>query len=163
MSKGAAIANAGKIGLKKGILEAGMKQHQAVIEDFRKRIKDMTANEGNVNEEEYDSHQQSFKAETTAEVSLLADQLQVANHELEELMRIQSYTDEIHDCVEYGTVVRTDKETFFVSAGIERFYVDQLPVFGLSVRSPIYKVMKGKKVGDSFSHAGIAYRIEEIF
>ena len=64
---------------------------------------------------------------------------------------------------EYGTVVKTDKETFFISVGVERFYVDDFPVFGISVQSPIYKVMKGKRVGDRFSYKGLTYRIEEIF
>jgi hypothetical protein len=64
---------------------------------------------------------------------------------------------------EYGTVVRTDKETFFISVGIEEFNVDGQPVFGISVQSPIYRVMKGKKVGEHFTYNGITCLIEEIF
>jgi hypothetical protein len=151
-----------KIEFKAKILQASILQQQQVINDFQKRINEIMASEA-TDKNEYDCHQQSFKAETMSEVSLLSDQLHFANHELDELKHIQNYGHECHSMSEYGTVVKTDKETFFISVGVERFYVDDLPVFGISVQSPIYRAMKGKKVGDHFSHNGITYLIEEIF
>jgi len=151
-----------KIGFKAKVLQASILQQQQVIDDFRKRINEITTCEA-IGKNEYDCHQQSFKAETMSEVSLLTDQLHFANHELDELKHIQNYEHEFHSMAEYGTVVKTDKETFFISVGVERFYADDLPVFGISVQSPIYRAMKGKKVGERFSHKGITYLIEEIF
>jgi transcription elongation GreA/GreB family factor len=144
------------------VLKAGIKQQQRLIDDFRKRVNDIMTSEANEGDE-YDAHQQSFRSETMAEVGLLSDQLQYAAHELDELKHIRNYEHERHPVVEYGTVVKTDRDTFFISVGVERFYVDDLPVFGISVQSPIYRVMKGKKVGDWFSDSGITYQIEEIF
>ncbi len=152
-----------KAALKAKILQESIVRQELVIEDFKKRIQDMMANDGNVNEEEYDSHSQSFKEETTEEVSLLADQLQLANRELEELRKIESYRDRHHHAkIEYGCVVITNKECFFVAASLERFLVDGMSVIGISVQSPIYLEMKGKETGDSFSFNGITYKIEEI-
>jgi hypothetical protein len=147
-----ALTKTDMVHLKKEILNASIIKHQGVIDDFRQRINEMMATDGNVNEEEYDSHTQSHKAEAVAEVSLLSDQLQFANHELEELRKIESYIDHIHSAVEFGTVVVTDNGTFFVSASIEQFFVDGKSIFGLSVRSPLYKCMKGKGIGDTFSY-----------
>ena len=144
------------------ILQASMMQQQKVIDDFKKRVNELTASEAN-EKDEYDSHQQSFKSETMTEVSLLSDQLQFANHELDELKHIQNYEHECHSMAEYGTVVKTDKETFFISVGVEQFYADDQAVFGISVQSPIYRTMKGKKVGDCFTYHGVIYLIEEIF
>jgi len=144
------------------VLQAGIKQQQKVVEDFRERVNEIMAGESN-EKDEYGCHQQSFKSETMTEVSLLSDQLQFVNHELDELRHIHNYEHECHPMAEYGTVVKTDKEMFFISVGVERFYVDDLPVFGLAVQSPVYKVMKGKKVGDSFTYNGTTHRIEEIF
>lgn len=149
--------------LKKEIVQAGIKKHLAVMEDFRQRIKDITATDGNVNEEEYDSQVQSHNTEILAEASLLSDQLQFARHELEELKRIDSFLDRKHIIVEFGTVVVTDKATFFVSVSIEEFDVNGKPMFGLSVQSPLYKCMRGKMVGETFTHEGTVYRIKEIF
>jgi hypothetical protein len=151
-----------KIEFKAKILQASIAQQLQVIDDFQKRVKEIMTSEA-TDKDEYDCHQQSFKVETMTEVSLLSDQLRFANHELDELMHIQNYGHECHSMAEYGTVVKTDKETFFISVGVERFYVDDFPVFGISVQSPIYKVMKGKRVGDRFSYKGLTYRIREIF
>jgi hypothetical protein len=147
---------------KKTVLEAGIAKHLLVIGDFQQRIKDMMATGGTVNEEEYDSHTQSHKAETVAEVSLLSDQLQFATHELEELRRLHSYLDHVHFTVEFGTLVTTDKGIFFVSTSIEQFTVEGKSIFGLSVHSPLYKEMKGKKVGEIFTYHNTSYLIKEI-
>ena len=151
-----------KIEFKAKILRASILQQQQVIDDFQRRINEIMTCEAS-GKNEYDCHPQSFKAETLSEVSLLSDQLHFANHELDELKHIQNYEHEYHSMAEYGTVVKTDRETFFISVGVERFYADDLPVFGISVQSQIYRAMKGKRVGDRFSHNGIAYLIEEIF
>jgi len=151
-----------KIEFKSQILRASIMQQQKVIDDFQKRVNEIMASEAN-EKDEYDSHQQSFKSETMTEVSLLSDQLRFANHELEELKHIQNYGHECHSMAEYGTVVKTDKETFFISVGVEQFYVEDQPIFGISVQSPIYRLMKGKKVGERFTYRGVTYLVEEIF
>jgi hypothetical protein len=150
------------IALKKEIVDAGIKKHQIVMDDFRQRIKDIMKTDHNVNEEEYDSQVQSHKAEELTEVSLLSDQLEFAQNELDALKRIDSYFDQ-HSSVEFGTVVETDKGTFFVSASIEEFEVDGKLLFGLSVQSPLYKRMRGKKVGETFTQGSTTYLIKKIF
>lgn len=154
--------NAQQLALKDKILKAGIREHEKVIEDVRERIKEMmmAVEEG---DDEYDSHAQSFKEETTAEVSLLADQLQLANHELEELRKIASYKDSGHSVVEFGTVVRTDKAIYFVSAHLRKFEVDGQAIQGISVHSPLYLKMKGKKPGDQFTHHDVTHDILEVF
>ncbi len=147
---------------KANILEASILHQKKVIDDFQRRVNEIMASEAN-EKDEYDAHQQSFKSETMTEVSLLSDQLHFAQHEFDELRHIQNYGHERHSMAEYGTVVKTDKETFFISVGIEEFYVGDQLVFGISVQSPIYKAMKGKRVNDRFSFNGINYLIEEIF
>jgi hypothetical protein len=54
--------------------------------------------------------------------------------------------------VEYGTVITTDKDILFISADIERFSEDGKSILSLSVRSPMYKSMKGKRVGEIFEY-----------
>ncbi len=149
--------------LKKRIVESAIKKQESIIGDFRQRVKDVLETEGNVNEEEYDNHQQSFKSESIAEVNLLNDELEFASKELDELRKMEGYGDRVHDCVEYGAVVKTDRKTFFVSASIEDFDSENMRVFGLSVHTPLYKAMKGKKAGQSFSCQGVHYNIEQIF
>ncbi len=151
------------VDFRKKILEVGMQKHQAVINDFKQRIKEMMANDGNVNEEEYDSQVQAQKAVTSEDVSLLNEQLQFANREMEELNRIKALADTVHHQAEFGAVVETDKKIFFVSASLERIDVDGKAVYGMSLRSPIFLAMKGKKKGEQFSFKGKKYTIQNIY
>lgn len=151
------------INVRRKIIDAGIRRQESIVSDFLERIDGILATEGNVNEEEYDNHTQSFKAERIAEVNLLNDELQFATKELEELRKMEGFGEHKHDTVEYGSVVRTDKFTFFVSASLEEFSVDGMRLFGLSVNSPLYQAMKGKRVGDTFTHGDQAYVILEIF
>jgi vacuolar-type H+-ATPase subunit D/Vma8 len=152
-----------RIALKNRILQAAKFKQEQIISDFQQRIRDAMATEGNVNEEEYDNHQQSFKAGVLAEVNLLNNELEFVNRELDEIRKIENFKDTVHEQVEFGSVVRTDKGTFFVSTSIEEFEVDGDPVFGLSIDSPLYEIMKGKKVGESFAYKTYTYLIREIF
>jgi hypothetical protein len=148
---------------KRQILEAAIRQHETVIADFREGIRQMMANEGNVNEEEYDLQTQAMTAETSADVDRLAGQLNFAIRELDELVRMKQYIDEKHNAVQRGSVVVTNRETFFVSASIERFHVEGAPYFGLSTASPLYNMMKGLKAGDTFAYGKVSYEILEVY
>src|SRR5271170_6014255 len=94
-----------KILFKEKILKAGINLQQKLIEDSRNRVNEIMDSKSNESDE-HDNHHQSFKAETIAEVSLLSDQLQFANQELEQLRHIQNYSHEKHPMAEYGTVVK---------------------------------------------------------
>jgi hypothetical protein len=143
-----------RILLKKKILESSINQHQIMIEGYRKMMHEIMTSEV-TDSGEYETHQRSFKPETLAEVSILSDHLQFANQELDQLRRIRAYAFEKQPCAEYGKVVKTDKEIFFISAAIERFIAVNLQVVGLSVNSNLYKIMKGKKAGDYFTYSDI--------
>lgn len=148
---------------KREILEAAIKQHESVITDFREGIRQMMANDGNVTEEEYDLQKQAMTAETSADVDRLSGQLSFANRELEQLMRMRQDIGEPHTAVQRGSVVKTDREIFFVSASIERFYVGDQPFFGLSTESPLYQKMKGLKSGATFSYGKTTYQILDLY
>lgn len=148
---------------KRPILEAAIRQHETVIADFREGIRQMMANEGNVNEEEYDQQTQAMVAETSADVDRLAGQLSFANQELSELIRMRQSIDEKHDTVQRGSVVVTDRDTFFVSSSIERFQAEGMSYFGLSPASPLYQVMKGLKAGDTFSYGKTTYQVLNVY
>lgn len=145
---------------KKEILSAAMASHESVMQDFRNRIREMRADENTDGPDKYNS---SLRSETIAEMRLLEEQLEFASHEWDELQRIEAYYDTIHDKVEFGTVVVTDKRTFFVSASIEEFQVGDYALFGLSVHTPLYKAMRGRRKDERFSYAGETYRILSVF
>ncbi|WP_276370789.1 hypothetical protein [Chryseolinea sp. H1M3-3] len=157
------ILTASHVELKKKILDDGIKKHQTVIDDFRRSIKDMLSSETVVNEEEIDLSQQEFNTALVQNSNSIAEQLTFANEEMKILYDMAPTIGNIHNTVQLGSVVVTDKDIFFVSVSIERFKVDGLTIFGLSTQAPIYQAMEGKKKGESFSFKDEVYNIVDLF
>jgi hypothetical protein len=149
--------------LKKKILAAAITKHQSVIADFRTSIREILASEGIVNEDEMDLSQQEFNTEMVQNSNQIVDQLALANEELATLFDMASTTGIIHNTVQLGSVVVTDRNIFFVCASIEDFEADGLNIFGLSVGSPLFKAMEGKKKDDRFSYNYGEYKIFDTF
>ncbi|MGC1244191.1 MAG: hypothetical protein WA874_21550 [Chryseosolibacter sp.] len=149
--------------LKKKVLDAAIKKHQTVIDDFSGSIKEMLASEGIVNEDEMDLSQQEFNTELVHKSNQIADQLAFANEEMKILFDMAPVIGSIHNTIQPGSVVVTDRENFFVSTSVEAFSAGGMDFFGLSTQSPLFKAMEGKKSGDHFSHNYSDYRVIEVF
>ncbi len=65
--------------------------------------------------------------------------------------------------VEMGSVVVTDKRTFFVCVSIEEVEAEGKKVFGLSTEAPIFAAMRGKTKGETFDMNGIKYDILDVY
>ena len=65
--------------------------------------------------------------------------------------------------VELGAVVVTDQQVFYISSSLERVEVDGAEFFGISTQAPIYAALKSKRAGDSFTYAGLSYRVLEVY
>ncbi len=148
--------------LKENVIRAAIERQRGVVNDFMQRIKDATVNDGNVNEEEYDNQKQAFEAQVHDEVTLLTDQLKIAERELADLQRIVDRPVDHQGAVGFGDVVKTDKRTFFVSTSIEDFLVQGQTISGISTHSPIFQAMRGKHIGDDFTQSGVRYTIREV-
>lgn len=151
-----------KIDWKKQILEAGKQQHQSVIDDYTKKIKELRETKAAANDESLDLQELSFNNEVNDKINHLAEQLNFAVDEMNLLNRIQ-VIDPLHETVTLGSVVETDHRSFFVSVSIEDFEVAGQKYFGLSQKTPLYKEMAGKKTGDSFSFGKTHYKILDVY
>jgi len=147
--------------VKNDILKAGLEKQAAIIEDFRNRISDVMESEGGSKKEEYDNFHQTFTPEALAEANILNNEIEFANNELQEMKRIDC--NHPHERAEFGAVVKTDRKTFFISASLEDFSVGDKQFFGISVHSPIYYAMRGKKAGECFVARDVEYVIKEIY
>lgn len=149
--------------LKRKMLDACIKKHQTVIDDFKKEVEALMGSVDIINEEEMDLSQQGFNAETTQRASSISDQLNFANEEMRLLNNMTPSIDSEHDYVQLGSVVVTDSKIFFISTSIEQFEVDGLKVFGISTQSPLFKEMKGKKKGEIVNFNKDSYKIKDVF
>lgn len=145
------------------MVEVCLEKQQLLIDDFRNRIKNLLESEGLGNEEEYDSTVQAGAAQRTSEVRLLNEQMDFAAQELSVLIFLTSIETVIHERAELGSVVVTDAGTFFISVSIEQFRLGNKRYVGISIHSPLYLAMKGKRKGESFVYEKKNYHILDIF
>ena len=75
------------------------------------------------------------------------------------------------DVADYGAVVLTDKQKFFLSVGAGKFMVPFLQqpnapqevFFAISAQVPVYQALKGKRKGEQFTVNGLTQTIIDIF
>jgi len=68
----------------------------------------------------------------------------------------------IHDKVEFGSIVITDKQKMFVAVPLGKITIDKESYFAISTQVPVYKAMQDLKVGDTFSINNNQFTIKEI-
>ena len=141
-----------------------LQQHVAATAKQEMDSAQQQSNDYGANVDRYDS----YRTKMMRQRDMYAKQLSNANagiRVLQELLRHSPF-----DVVEHGAIVVTDKQRFFLSAGIGKFLVPyQSPIevpqevfFAISAQTPIYMALKGKKVGDSITFNGMTQTIKEI-
>jgi transcription elongation GreA/GreB family factor len=150
-----------KLELKQAVIDAGTDKMKSIIADFEERVKDLREDAIDESQEESASQSESRRDGELELLDTMVDQLNFAEREMETLKQIKA--DKIHNEVDFGSVVITDKRNLFVSTGIEEFEAKGKKYFGLSTKAPLYKNMAGLKAGESLSFNGIEYKIQEVF
>ena len=151
-----------KLDFKIKVLDKARERQQEIIDDFKTSIEELKNSEMHVNEGQYDSNRQSLDVASNEMIGKLSDQLNFVLKEMNLINKIQDEI-ELHKSVLLGSVVKTDKRTFFTSVSIEKFVVDNQEMFGISSKAPLFKEMINKREGDSFTYKDECYRIEEVY
>ena len=64
--------------------------------------------------------------------------------------------------VALGSLVVTDKFTFYISSALPKIKIENKEIIALSLQSPLGLAMKGKVQNDFFSFNGVTYNIKAI-
>ncbi len=149
-----------KLSRKRTILEAARRKSQGLVEDLRKATRQLleSANQAATDEGNRAESQQEEMMEAYNEASRT---LEEAMHQWETLEKVNSNI--LHNQVTFGTVVITDSVQFLVAASVGTFADEQHQYVGLSIKSPLYRVMQGKKQGEQFSFRTQHYSIVDLF
>ena len=67
-----------------------------------------------------------------------------------------------HKRVELGSLVKTNRGTYFISIGIGKLEVNNEDYYSISFASPIGKVLHNKKIGDSFQFQEKEFKVLDI-
>jgi hypothetical protein len=107
-----------------------------------------------------DKHETS-KAMMQLEIEKLGTQLKEAELQLAEFEKINF--NKIHQSIEQGSLVETNKGYFLIASSIGKISVDDKTVFVISSKSPLAVAFSGKKLKDKISFNGMEYFIESVF
>lgn len=105
------------------------------------------------------------KYETTREMMQLEIEknlVQLSKFEVlkNELSKIDIY--KIHNCVEYGSLVTTNENRYYISIGLGKIGIDNEAFFCISLNSPLGKILQNKKAGEKISFQGKEINILKI-
>jgi len=79
-----------------------------------------------------------------------------------ELDRLQQFEGVEKDEVSPGALVDTGEKLFFIGSGIANMQIKERELLGVSIEAPAYRIMQGKKAGDSFTLGNENYTIISI-
>ncbi len=151
-----------KIDFKNKVLDLAIKRQQEIIDDFTRRINELSVSVMNINENQQDVDQRSLATSSSELINNLGEQLNFVTDEMILLQKIKK-ENKLHDKVSIGSVVKTDKLNFFPSVSVEKFSVNGNDFFGLSAKAPLFRAMKNKKSGEHFSYEKKEYEILDVF
>lgn len=141
------------------ILDACMAKQNELIASFQNRLEAMKLDAIKVNHSP--SQTENRGAGKIELLNAVGNELDFALREMEFLKTLNP--EKGNTIVEPGALVITDKLTLYISVSIEQIEVQGHSIFGISVKAPIYAVMRGLESGSTFSFNETVYKIKAIY
>jgi transcription elongation GreA/GreB family factor len=94
------------------------------------------------------------------ELNKLEAQLNKTNHIKNELSKIDINIQ--HKKVEFGALIKTNKESFFISIPYGKIEINNEIYYAISPASPIGIALLGKEIGNKFEFMGSEYWVVEL-
>lgn len=135
-----------------------MDEKQQTLEGFEQEEKtrlDQTATE-DLDNKQYESKSE----ETMAEMNFLSKNIEILEKEITSIKQVE--LDSVHSEVDFGSLVETSLGNLMVCAAQEEFDVNGLKFIGVSMRSPVFKAMKGLKAGSEFEVNGATHKVLDL-
>jgi hypothetical protein len=148
-----------EITLKKRLLEKCLEMQQMAVDTAKAAMLDAqeTANDQPVSMgDKYESFREMMQIDRDMYAQRYDEGLQLLNT----LKKIDP--DKTNPIPALGTIVKTDSSVFFVSASLGQVTLDGETYLAISMQSPIFKTMAGKKAGEEFSFRDKKYNVLEV-
>ena len=143
--------------IKQNIKTEVLRQLQLKIKDISNAITLLTdSRDADTKSSAGDKHETS-RAKIQTEIDQHYKQLINAQNQKNCLSNID--TKHIHSKADVGSLIKTDKGFFFISTGWGRIQILDENYFVISIESPIGRLLKNKKKGDSIQFRNTAYDI----
>jgi hypothetical protein len=145
--------------IKSGILAACLKKQEDMIDTARTAMKEAleSAKEEDQTRDLYDP----YRTQMLNKRDIFARQLEQAIEDKQLLEKLQPC--EACDTVHFGSAVVTNQQNLFISIGLGKFEYDGKIWYAISPRVPLYKAIRDKKKGDTFTFNGKTFTIRDVF
>ena len=148
------------ISIKQSIKSEVLRQLDLKIEDISNAIISLTeSRDADTKSSAGDKHETS-RAKIQTEIDQLSKQFNHVQRQKNNLSAIN--INHSHNIADVGSLVKTDKGYFFISIGWGRIQIQNENYFAISIASPIGKLLKDKKKGDSIQFRNMSYDILSV-
>ena len=148
-----------KSGYKLRLINACKAHVMEIAENSRKVMEDSqkSANEYGQPKDRYDS----YRTQLLTRGEMYSTQYQQSLEQFAVLEKIG--VDQLHQKVEFGSVVITDKQKMFVATGCGKVDLDGEVYFAVSPQVPVFLAMKGMKKDDTINFRGQTIKVLDVF
>ena len=137
-----------------------LNQLEQKIKDISNAVKSLTeSRDADTKSSAGDKHETS-RAKIQTEIDQLSKQLNNVQRQKNNLSIIDIHHS--HNMADVGSLVKTDKGYFFISIGWGRIQIQDENYFVISIASPIGRLLKDKKKGDSIQFRNMSYDILSV-
>ena len=152
-----------RIDLKKQLKSYCLEMQQKQAETLKLAIQQVQES-ANAEKGTMEDRFESFREQCQIDRDMYAKQLQETNQGIVLLQKMEVGRE--YDSVMLGSVVVTDSQRFFVAISIGEIKLQGKKgpsYFAISMSSPLFKAIAGKKQGDSFFFRDKTHQIVEVF
>ena len=149
-----------KAELKKRLLEQCLRIQTTHLQNLKDEI-DEAERIANDHDGGAEENMDSFREEMQNKREVFSRQFQIASSDLQILRRVDTFKAE--SSVQFGSVVITENQRLFVTVSLGKIQLDQQDYFAISMQTPLFKALSGKKIGESASFNGKDIKVLDVF
>jgi transcription elongation GreA/GreB family factor len=149
-----------KVELKKRLLEECIRIQTNHLQNLKEEI-DEAERIANDHDGGAEENMDSFREEMQNKREVFSRQFQITNTDLQILRRVDAGRTE--SSVQFGSVVITDNQKLFVTVSLGKINLEGQDYFAISMQTPLFKVLTGKKKGETASFNGREIKIVDVF
>ena len=146
--------------IKQNIKSEVLRQLDLKIKDISSAVKSAEESRDNDTKSSAGDKHETSRAKIQTEIDQLSKQLINAQRQKNNLSIIDTNT--LNSVADVGSLVETNKGYFFISTGWGRIQIQDENYYVISIESPIGRLLKNKKEGDSIQFRNIAYDILSV-
>lgn len=146
--------------IKQNIKSEVLRQLELKIKDISNAVKSLSESRDSDTKSSAGDKHETSRAKIQTEIDQLSKQLNHIQMQKNNLSAIDIH--KTHNVPNVGSLIKTDKGYFFISIGWGRIQIQDGIYFVISIASPIGRLLKNKKKGDSIQFRDTAYVILSV-